>query len=187
VRAAGGRRQLDVHGASDPAEKPRDYKSIARVVETAFADPNVVRLVERIRASEQYVPELSLVAEHEGDIVGHMMFSYVTLRREHDEKPVVILSPLAAAPERQKDGIGSALVRAGIAGAEARNEPLVIVEGTPAYYPRFGFERAREHGIEPPSAHIPDAAFMVLRLSSYEVSLRGTVVYSPAFDVVATG
>jgi predicted N-acetyltransferase YhbS len=61
----------------------------------------------------------------------------------------------------------------------------VIVEGIPAYYPQFGFERARQHGIEPPSAHIPDAAWMVLRLANYDLSLRGDVVYSPAFEVVA--
>jgi putative acetyltransferase len=62
---------------------------------------------------------------------------------------------------------------------------VVIVEGIPAYYPRFGFERARLHGIEPPSPHIPDAAFMMLRLANYDPSLRGDIVYSPAFDVVA--
>ncbi len=176
-----------LHDLAIRPERPKDYESVARVVEGAFGDANVARLVDRIRDSEHYVPGLSLVAEREGEIVGHVMFSYVTLRRERDEMPVLILSPLAVTPERQKDGIGSALVKAGIVGAEARNEPLVIVEGIPAYYPRFGFERAREYGIEPPSAHIPDAAFMVLRLSNYEPGLRGTVVYSPAFDVVATG
>jgi putative acetyltransferase len=169
-------------------EQPADYEAIAQVVEAAFGDPNVVRLVERIRESEHYVAELSLVAERDGHVVGHMMFSYVTLRRAHDEKPVLVLSPLAVRPDCQKDGVGTALVRAGIAEAEARNEPLVIVEGIPAYYPRFGFERARLHGIEPPSAHIPDAAFMVLRLTNYEPSYRGMIIYSPAFDVVsATG
>jgi putative acetyltransferase len=167
-------------------EQPADYEAIAQVVEAAFGDRNVVRLVERIRTSEHYVPQLSLVAERDGgDIVGHVLFSYVTLRRAHDEKQVLILSPLAVRPDCQKDGIGSALVRAGITEAEARNEPLVIVEGIPAYYPRFGFERARLHGIEPPSGQIPDAAFMVLRLPNYETSYRGRIVYSPAFDVVS--
>ncbi len=144
-----------------------------------------MRLVERIRASEFYVPVLALVAERDGAIAGHVMFSYVTLRREHDEKRVLILSPLAVSPAAQREGIGSALVRSGIAGAESRGEPLVIVEGIPTYYPRFGFERARTHGIEPPTTKIPDAAFMVLWLSTYEPSLRGTIAYPRAFDVVA--
>lgn len=168
-------------------ERPADYDDIARVVEAAFGDANVARLVERVRASEFYVPELSLVAESDGEVVGHVMFSYVTLRRERDERRVLILSPLAAAPSLPREGIGSALVREGIARAEARKEPLIMVEGIPAYYPRFGFERARPYGIEPPTAKIPDAAFMVLRLSNYEPSLRGTIVYSPAFDIVADG
>ncbi len=124
------------------------------------------------------------MAERDGAVVGYVMFSYVTLRA-HEERRVLILSPLVVSPGRQKEGIGSALVRFGIAAAEARNEPLVIVEGIPAYYPRFGFERARPLGIEPPSAHVPDAAFMVLRLATYEQSYRGTVVYPPAFDIVS--
>jgi len=166
-------------------ETPADHEAIARVVAAAFDDENVVRLVERIRESEFYVPELSLVAEQDGAVVGHIMFSCVTLRCANDEKRVLILSPLAVSPERQKEGIGSALVNAGIAGAEAHNEPLVIVEGIPAYYPRFGFERARPLGIEPPSPHIPDAAFMILRLFNYDSSLCGTIAYSPAFDIVS--
>lgn len=151
----------------------------------AFNDENVVRLVERIRLSAQYVPELSLVADDDGTIVGHIMFSYVTLRRERDEQAVLILSPLAVQPDRQRGGVGRLLVEAGINGAEVRNEALIIVEGIPAYYPQFGFERARLHGIEPPSNHIPDAAWMLLRLSNYEPSLRGQIVLSPAFDVVS--
>jgi putative acetyltransferase len=175
----------EVKGLRIRPETPADYEAVSRVVAAAFDDESVVRLVERIRLSAQYVPELSLVADDDGAIVGHIMFSYVTLRREKDEKQVLILSPLGVRPDLQRGGVGSALVRAGISGAEARNEPLVIVEGIPAYYPQFGFERARLHGIEPPSDHIPDAAWMVLRLSHYDPSLRGQITYSPAFDVVS--
>ncbi len=140
--------------------------------------------MELLRAPPIYIPELTLVAEEDGAIVGHVMISYATLEGDATRR-VLSLAPLAVAPERQKEGIGSALVRAGVAEAEARNEPLVIVEGIPVYYPRFGFERARSVGIEPPSAHIPDAAFMVLRLSRYDQSYRGTIVYPPAFDIVS--
>lgn len=166
-------------------ETSSDYEAIARVVAAAFDDENVVRLVERIRESEFYVPELSLVVEQDGAVVGHVMLSYVTLQRENDEKRVLILSPLAVQPDRQRSGVGRLLVRAGISGAEARNEPLIIVEGIPAYYPQFGFERARPHGIEPPHANIIDPAWMVMRLSHYDPSLRGQITYSQAFDVVA--
>jgi putative acetyltransferase len=165
-------------------EQKADYAAVAAVVEEAFGDPNVARLVELLRASEYYVPELALVAE-DGAVVGHIMFSYVTLLRAHDERRVLCLSPLAVRPEQQRKGIGAALVRAGIARAEEHGEPLVIVEGIPAYYPKFGFERARLHGIEPPSEKILDAAFMVLRLTGYDPSLRGQIIYSPAFDIVS--
>ena len=131
------------------------------------------------------MPELSLVADDNGAVVGHIMFSYVTLRRIEDGLRVLILSPLAVSPDVHRGGIGKVLVEAGVAAAEARREPLIIVEGIPAYYPRFGFERARGLGIEPPNEHIPDAAWMVRRLSTYDASLRGTIRYSPAFDVVS--
>ncbi len=158
-----------------------DYEAIARVVEAAFGRAEEARLVERIRASEQYVPELSLVAEEDGELVGHVMFSYVTLIGDDEERLVLELAPLAVTPERQNDGIGSSLVRAGLELADARGEPLVAVLGHPSYYPRFGFEPASEYGIEPPSPELAPA-FMIARLSTHDESYRGRVVFSPAFD-----
>jgi len=166
-------------------ETSADYEAIAKVVEAAFGRENEARLVGLLREPPSYVPALALVAEEAGRIVGHVMISYATLRREHDEVRVLSLAPLAVLPECQKEGIGAALMREGIARADALGEPLIVLLGHPAYYPQFGFERARQHGIEPPSAHIPDAAFMMLRLANYDRSLRGDIVYSPAFEVVA--
>ncbi len=123
-----------------------------------------------------------MVARQDDVIVGHAMFSYVTLRSAQDLE-VLALAPVAVAPALQSRGIGGALIQEGIERAEARHEPLVIVEGIPSYYPRFGFEPASRHGIEPPSPEVPDAAFMVRRLSSYHARYRGHVVYPPAFDV----
>ncbi|OGO50839.1 MAG: hypothetical protein A2148_03835 [Chloroflexi bacterium RBG_16_68_14] len=163
-------------------EIPADYEAVAQVVEAAFGRPNEAQLVELIRTSDNYVPELALVAEEDGRVVGHAMFSYVTLRGA-EERRVLCLAPVAVAPERQRSGVGSALVRHGIRLAEGRGEPLIIVEGHPGYYPRFGFERARSHGIEPPSPDIPDAAFMVLRLSRYDGRYRGQVLFPAAFAV----
>lgn len=152
------------------------------MVEAAFGGRSIEpKLVEDIRASAQYVPELALVAEADGIVTGHVMFSYVTLRGE-EEWQVLLLSPLAVWPARQRQGIGQALVRAGIERIEARGEPMIVVEGIPAYYPQFGFRRARDYGLEPPSEHVPDAAFMVLPLSRYDARYRGQIVYPPAFD-----
>ncbi len=161
-------------------ESPDDYASIAAVVEAAMR-PNEVRLVELIRASERYVPDLALVAEQDGAVVGHAMFSYVTLRGE-EEFDVLELAPVAVEPAWQNRGIGSALIREGIERAEVRREPLIAVLGHASYYPRFGFEPARGFGIDPPSSETPDANFMVLRLSGYEERYRGQIAYPPAFD-----
>jgi putative acetyltransferase len=165
-------------------EEALDHEGIRDVVTLAFDDGSVARLVELIRTSEHYVAELALVAEDGGVVVGHTMLSYAILERAEPVR-VLLLSPVAVAPARQRQGIGAALVKAGLDRAEQRGEPLVIVEGIPAYYPRFGFERARDYGIEPPSSDVPDAAFMVRRLGRYDAALRGRIRYPPTFDTVA--
>ena len=142
-------------------------------------------LVDRIRSSEHYVPELSFVAERNGKIVGHVMLSHVDLVGAESAHRILTLSPLSVAPEEQGRGIGGSLIRTAIAAADARGEPLVVLEGSPLYYPRFGFRPAKELGI---SIHLPDwapeEAAMVHPLTSYDPSMRGEVVYPPAFDVV---
>lgn len=168
------------------AERPSDYDAIAEVVTAAFGSDDEAMLVEAIRGSEQYVPELALVAEVDGRVVGHVMISYASLVEGDTERRIAMLSPLAVAPDLHGRGIGSALVREVTGRADARGEPLVILEGSPQYYGRFGFEYSVRRGIEIklPSWAPPEAA-QVLRLSSYDPSLRGRVVYPPAFEVVA--
>ncbi len=93
-----------------------------------------------------------------------------------------LLSPLAVLPVRQGAGIGGALVRAAVAAADRRDEPLVVLEGSPAYYRRFGFEPSYEHGIDLPLPDwAPREAGQVARLTRYDPTLTGTVVYPPAF------
>ena len=163
-------------------ERRADHGAVARLVTAAFERPNEALLVERIRASINYVPELALVAEEEGEVVGHVLLSHVGLR-DGRTRTILELAPLAVAPGRQRRGVGSALVRAALERAEDRGEPLVAVLGHAAYYPRFGFEPARRHGIEPPAPRIPDALFMVRRLRAYDERYRGRVMLPPAFDV----
>ena len=168
------------------AEEPRDFDVIAEVVEAAFGSPAEARLVEAIRASTNYVPELSLVAELDGRIVGHVMISFTAIHEGGTERWISQLSPLAVAPDLHGQGIGSALVREVCALADARGEPLVVLEGSPVYYGRFGFEPSRSHGIELPlPSWAPPEAAQVLRLSNDDPSIRGRVVYPPAFDDVS--
>jgi putative acetyltransferase len=124
------------------------------------------------------VPELSLVAEVDGELIGHVLLSY--LHVDPGEHPVLQLGPLAVLPERQRRGIGSALMRHALRAADARGEPLVLVEGAPSYYERFGFEASARVGIEPPPGVVP-AHFMVRTLQSYDPALRGRAVYSEPF------
>jgi putative acetyltransferase len=168
------------------SELSGDRDAIADVVAAAFGSLREARLVEVIRASANFVPELSLVAEVQGRIVGHVMVSFVTLRDDATQHQVASLSPLAVAPAFQRRGIGSALVREVTTRADSRGEPLVVLEGSPAFYGRFGFEHSVFHGIEItlPSWAPPEAA-QVLRLGNYDASIRGRVVYPPAFDSVA--
>ena len=159
-------------------ETAEDAPAIARVVEAAFGRHDEVRLVEAVRASSGYVPELAFVAEDQGEVVGHTMLSYVGLAGS--DRQLLELAPLAVAPERQREGIGSTLTRASLAAAETRGEPLVLVLGHPGYYVRFGFRRSDELGIEPPQPAW-HAAFMVAPLAAYDPSIRGRVVFPLSF------
>ncbi len=167
------------------SERPDDYEAIAEVVAAAFGAEPEARLVEAIRASPHYVADLALVAVVDGSVAGHVMISGATLRGDTGDRRIVMLSPLAVAPDLQRRGIGSALVREVTTRADDLGEPLVILEGSPTYYGRFGFEFARAIGIEInlPSWAPPEAA-QVLRLRNYDPSLRGRVIYPPAFDGV---
>jgi putative acetyltransferase len=167
-----------------------DAGVVRAVLLAAFVDqPVVVDLVELIRASPEYVPELALVARVSEDVVGFVMLSHASLVSDAGERHrILTLSPLAVAPAWQGRGIGSALVRAGLDAAERLGEPLVVLEGSPRYYPRFGFRDSREFGIviQLP-AWAPPEAGMVYRLPGYHPRLRGRVVYPPAFAVLETG
>jgi putative acetyltransferase len=167
-------------------ETTADTAPVRRVVARAFGSDVEADLVNRIRASPGYVPEMALVATVAGAIVGHVMISVAILRHDAGDRPIVMLSPLAVDPDHQRRGVGSALVRAAVAVADRRGEPLVVLEGNPAWYGRLGFEPAARHGIV---IHLPDwappEAAQVLRLAAYapdDPTLRGTVVYPPAFD-----
>jgi putative acetyltransferase len=173
--------QLDIR-----PERHEDQPAIRRVVLAAFdRHSSVADLVDLIRESPEFVADLSLIASHSGEVVGHVMLSHADLLDEHGvRRQILELSPLAVAPALQRRGIGSALVPAGLA-AEAMGEPLVVLQGSPAYYPRFGFRDCRTLGIEVdlPDWAPPDAG-MAYPLSTYDPSLRGRLIEPPAFAAV---
>ena len=176
-------------------EEPGDFAAIAAVVREAFESDVEPQLVEAIRADACYRPELALVAADDaGNVVGHVMISHAELRDDDggaaragtgggNTHRIAMLSPLAVAPDRQRQGIGSALVREVTARADALGDRVVVLEGSPRYYPRFGFVDCRTLGI---TIHLPDwappEAGQALPLSAYDPSLRGTLVHPPPFD-----
>jgi putative acetyltransferase len=166
-------------------ETPADGAAIAQVVERAFDSPIEARLVEAIRVSDNFVAEWSLVAVEEQHIVGHVMVSDVVLRDGETRHRVPALAPLAVDPPWQRRGIGAALVGAVAARVDASGAPLIVLEGSPLYYSRLGFEFAVPLGI---TIDLPDwaprEAAQVLRLQSYDRGVRGHVEYPPAFDDV---
>jgi putative acetyltransferase len=176
-----------LHPVSIRAERPADYEAVDGVVKAAFKNEgeNVATLVNDTRQSDNYIPELSLIAENETGIVGHVMLSYVELDDDGTRHKVLTLSPLSVSPLVQGQGIGSQLVKAAIEVAEKRAEPLIVLEGSPDYYPRFGYRYSVPLGItiDLPSWARKEAA-MVLPLSNYDPAIKGHVVYPAAFKAV---
>jgi putative acetyltransferase len=158
-----------------------DWPSILEVHRRAFAPQDVPRLVTLLREGGYDVPQLSFVADVGGQVVGNVMNSWVTV--EGHDRPVLQLSPLGVLPEFQRQGHGSALVRAALDGVRTFGEPLLVVEGNPKYYGRFGFVRAHELGLFPPPSS-PAWAFQVAVLDAARPLPQGQVVYSPPFDEI---
>ncbi|MEL6222347.1 MAG: N-acetyltransferase [Cyanobacteria bacterium J06627_8] len=163
-------------------EQLEDYEAIAHLYTEAFDGNDEAELVERIRSSDRYCPSLTLVAEWDGIVVGHLMLSHADLIGTEVFK-ILILAPMAVTPEMQNRAIGSTLMRRAVAIADDQGEPLINVLGHPNFYPRFGFKKASLYGIEPPFA-FPDEAFMVLRLNSYQSHIRGKLQYPPTFNAL---
>lgn len=142
--------------------------------------PAEAPLVDALRAGGAWIPELSLVAvDPGGDVVGHVVCS----RGSVGGRPVLALGPLSVRPDRQLSGVGSALMHAVLGAADALGEPLVVLLGSTAYYPRFGFRLASEYGIAPKEpSWVPH--FQVRTLTAYDPGLRGLFAYPEPFDHV---
>lgn len=159
-------------------EQPGDVAAIRGLHTAAFGGLVEATIVDRLR--ESCPDRVSYVAEDGERVVGHILFSPVTV----DDRPVGMgLAPLAVLPDHQRQGIGSALLERGLAVLRERGCPFVVVLGHPGYYPRFGFERASAHGLASQWAGVPDEAFMVLVLDAGDMAGAGGVArYRPEFD-----
>jgi putative acetyltransferase len=163
------------------AECERDRDAIRALDTAAFGTAAEANLVDALR--ERARPVISLVAEVAGDIVGHIMFSPVSLGG-HPDVHVMGLAPMVVAPAYQREGIGSALVRAGMTRCRDLGFGAVVVLGHPAYCPRFGFQPSVRFGIRC-EYEAPAEAFMLVQLvPGYMHGVTGTVQFHPAFKGV---
>ena len=164
------------------AEKPQDVEQISEIHRIAFGSDAEPEPVLAIRRSEGFYPELSLVAESDGRLVGHILFSGISIQSGAHTYPALSLAPMAVVPEYQNRGIGTALVRRGQEECRRLRHRIVIVIGHPEYYPRFGFEPAGSRGLSL-EFEVPDEAFMVLELEEGVLNtISGVVKYPEAFN-----
>ncbi|MET3728220.1 putative N-acetyltransferase YhbS [Fictibacillus halophilus] len=169
-------------------ERMEDYKNTEEVVRSAFeseefSDKKEHILVNRIRKSEAFVPELSLVAESENhNIIGHVLLSKVKIVNEKQVVESLALAPVSVVPEYQNKGIGSQLIKTALSSAKNLGYQSVIVLGHQDYYPKFGFKKASLWDIIAPF-NVPDEVFMALELTENSLAhVQGVVHYSEAFS-----
>jgi putative acetyltransferase len=163
-------------------EQAEDHESIRRVVELAFGQPNEADLVDALRTHAH--PHISLVAVLDGQVVGHIFFSPVSIESDGDAFAAIGLAPMAVLPDYQNKGIGTELVWAGLRECKRLGHEVVVVLGHPEYYPRFGFVPASQRGIRS-EYDVPDEVFMVAELTPGALKGReGLAKYHPEFSNV---
>jgi putative acetyltransferase len=158
-------------------ETAAEFPAIRRVVQDAFGQPVEAELIEDLR-NEGYV-RLAMVAEIDGQIVGHVLYSDLPIVMADGVVPAIALAPMAVAPAWQRQGIGSQLIRHSLDACRAAGHRIVVVLGHPEYYPRFGFSPSLAEPLESPYA---GPAFMALELVPGALDgVRGRVEYAPPF------
>ena len=164
-------------------ERQEDYLQIRELVRQAFAlsehsDGDEHNLIERLRLSPEYIPELSLVAVSGDIVLGHIMFSKISV----GQTEAIALAPLAVRADMQRRCIGKLLVTAGHELARRMGYSCSVVLGDPSYYSKFGYEKASAYGIIAPF-DVPDEYYMVCDLGDTGDIPQGNVKYSDAFGI----
>ena len=164
-------------------ERQEDFQLIRELVRHAFAlaehsDGDEHNLIERLRLSPEYIPELSLVAVSGDNVLGHIMFSKISIAQTE----AIALAPLADRQDIQRKCIGTSLVTAGHELARRMGYSCSVVLGNPLYYSKFGYEKASAYGIIAPF-EVPDEYYMVYGLDNIDDIPQGNVKYSDAFGI----
>lgn len=164
-------------------ESQNDYKEVYNVIKIAFetaeqSDGNEHDLVTALRKSNNFIPELSLVAIKDNKIVGHILFTKIKIG-EYEE---IALAPLAVLPQYQRKGIGRKLIEEGHKIAKELGYHYSIVLGSENYYPKFNYVPAIQYGIKAPF-EVPNENFMATKLNNTDIDITGTVEYAKEFGI----
>ncbi len=171
-------------------EQPGDAPAISNVNQLAFGRPNEGLLVENLRKRPEFRPDLSLVAEIDAEIAGHVLLLPVGLQTDRGEiplaaTPLLSLGPIAVLPNYQGQGIGGKLILAGHQRAQALGYTAIVLLGHPSYYPRFGYKMAKLFGLTNPWK-IDDMPWMVIELHKGALDqLEGLVRYPEEFNAAS--
>lgn len=165
------------------AHSAEERRAVWVVNQAAFARADEADLVDKLRDGGFAI--LSLVAELDCGIVGHILFSRMWIETESGRVEAAALAPMAVVPNHQRTGVGGLLVSRGLAMLREQDEKIVIVVGHPDYYPKFGFSTEKAVGLESP---FPREAFMAIELCRGALDgIRGVVVYAPPFGIKPDG
>lgn len=164
-------------------EEAEDYGAVYSVVKAAFdsaehSDGTEQDLVDALRKGEAFIPELSLVAEVDGEIAGHILFT----RAGVGDAAVLALAPLSVLPAYQRRGIGMSLIKEGHSIAAQLGYEYSVVLGSETYYPRAGYVPAASFGIRPPF-DVPEENFMACKIKEGAPDLCGVMKYAKEFGI----
>jgi len=170
-------------------ESSFDHNWVVELTEKAFetleiSDHNEGKLVDKLRKAPTFVEELSLVAELSGQVVGHILFTPITIDNGGQQFQSLVLAPVSVLPEFQKMGVGGQLIIAGHKKAKELGFQSVILIGHPEYYPRFGYKTASGWGLKVAMKLPSDDIFMAIELTENALSgVSGMVIFPPEFGV----
>ena len=163
-----------------------DFKAVFEIIEEAFrseeySDNTEQYLVERLRKSPAFIPQLSLVAESNNEVVGHILLTKIVIKNDQDSFESLALAPVSVKPSHQKLGIGGQLIKESHRIAKELGHKSIVLLGHAEYYPKFGYQLCRNYGIKIPF-EAPDENCMVIELVEGGLNgVNGVVVYAQEF------